>query len=70
MGTFRYIFEDVPYSLVPLVSLGDQFAVNARATDAVVRLACVAHGTNYCERRRMAFFNSEILDTKEFPDQL
>ena len=48
----RYIFEDVPFSLVPLVSLGAQFGVNTWAIDAMVRLACAAHGTNYYERGR------------------
>jgi len=48
----RYIFEDVPFSLVPMMSLGAQFGVNTWAIDAMVRLACVAHGTNYCERGR------------------
>jgi len=48
----RYIFEDVPFSLVPLVSLGKQFGVDTWAIDAMVRLACVAHGTNYYERGR------------------
>ena len=48
----RYIFEDVPFSLVPLISLGKQFGVETWATDAVVRLACVLHGTNYYERGR------------------
>ena len=50
----RYIFEDVPFSLVPLASLGKQFGVNTWAIDSMVRLACVAHGTNYCERGRTA----------------
>ena len=48
----RYIFEDVPFSLVPLTALGAQFGVNTWAIDAMVRLACVAHGTNYYERGR------------------
>jgi opine dehydrogenase len=48
----RYIFEDVPFSMVPLVSLGKQFGVNTWATDAMIRLACVVHGTNYFERGR------------------
>jgi opine dehydrogenase len=50
----RYIFEDVPFSLVPLASLGTQFGVETRAIDAIVRLACVAHGTNYYQRGRTA----------------
>jgi opine dehydrogenase len=48
----RYIFEDVPFSLVPLTALGTQFGVNTWAIDAMVRLACVVHGTNYYERGR------------------
>jgi opine dehydrogenase len=48
----RYIFEDVPFSLVPMVSLGTQYGVRTWAIDAMVRLACVVHGTNYYERGR------------------
>jgi len=48
----RYLFEDVPFSLVPLASLGGQFGVNTWAIDTMIRLACVAHGTNYYERGR------------------
>jgi len=43
----RYIYEDVPFSLVPLASLGTQFGVDTWAADAMIRLACVVHGTNY-----------------------
>jgi len=48
----RYISEDVPFSLVPLASLGMQFGVDTWATDAMIRLGCVVHGTNYYERGR------------------
>ena len=48
----RYIFEDVPFSLVPLASLGTQFGVGTWAIEAMVRLACVTHGTNFCARGR------------------
>lgn len=48
----RYIFEDVPSSLVPMTSLGTQFGVDTWAMDAMVRLACVVHGTNYYEHGR------------------
>ena len=50
----RYIFEDVPFSMVPLLSLGSQFGVEMQAVDAMVRLACVLHSTNYYERGRTA----------------
>jgi opine dehydrogenase len=46
----HHIFEDVPFSLVPLASIGLQFGVRAWAIDSMVRLACVTHGTNYYER--------------------
>jgi len=48
----RYIFEDVPFSLVPMASLGEQFGVETWAIDAMIRLACVVHGTNYYRRGR------------------
>jgi opine dehydrogenase len=48
----RYIYEDVPFSLVPLVSLGAQFGVDTWAIDAMIRLGCVVHGTNHFERGR------------------
>jgi len=48
----RYIFEDVPFSLVPMASLGAQFGVDTWAIDALVRIACVIHGTNYYARGR------------------
>jgi opine dehydrogenase len=48
----RYVLEDVPFSMVPLISLGAQFGVDTRGADAIVRLACTVHGTNYYERGR------------------
>ncbi len=48
----RYIFEDVPFSLVPLASLGGQFGVSTWAIETIIRLGCVVHGTNYSERGR------------------
>ena len=50
----RYIFEDVPFSLVPLASLGKQFGVDTWATGAMIQLACVVHRTNYYARGRTA----------------
>ena len=48
----RYLLEDVPFSLVPLASLGAQFGVETWATEAMIRLACEVHGTNYLARGR------------------
>jgi opine dehydrogenase len=43
----RYIFEDVPMSLVPIASLGRQYGVQVAGMDAIIRLACVVHHTDY-----------------------
>jgi len=48
----RYIFEDVPASLVPLASLGERFGVSVRGMDAIIRLACIVHRTDYWKRGR------------------
>ena len=37
----RYIFEDIPMSLVPLASLGRRFGVSVRGMDSMIRLACI-----------------------------
>jgi len=43
----RYIFEDVPMSLVPIAALGAQYGVQTRGIEAIVRLACIVHHTDY-----------------------
>jgi len=48
----RYIFEDVPMSLVPIASLGQQYGVSVRAMDSIIRLASVIHRTDYWRRGR------------------
>ena len=48
----RYIYEDVPMSMVPLASLGERFGVSVRAMDSVIRLACIVHRTDYWKRGR------------------
>ena len=50
--THRYIFEDVPMSLVPIASAGQQFGVSTAAIDTIVRLASLIHGTDYRSRGR------------------
>lgn len=49
----RYIFEDVPMSLVPIASLGQRFGVSVRGMDSIIRLACIIHHTDYWRRGRM-----------------
>lgn len=48
----RYLFEDVPMSLVPIASLGQHFGVSVRGIDAIIRLACIVHQTDYWRRGR------------------
>lgn len=48
----RYLFEDIPMSLVPIASLGQRFGVSVRGIDAIIRLACIIHRTDYWRRGR------------------
>jgi opine dehydrogenase len=48
----RYIFEDVPMSLVPIASLGERYGVSVRGIEAIIRLACIIHRTDYWRRGR------------------
>jgi opine dehydrogenase len=48
----RYIFEDVPMSLVPIAALGQRYGVSVRAMDAIIRLACITHRTDFWRRGR------------------
>ena len=48
----RYIFEDVPMSLVPIASFGQHYGVSVQGMDALIRLACIIHGTDYYRRGR------------------
>lgn len=48
----RYIFEDVPMSLVPIASLGQRYGVSVHGMDAIIRLACIVHRTDYWRRGR------------------
>lgn len=48
----RYIFEEIPMSLVPIASLADRYGVSVRGMDAVIRLACFIHSTDYWRKGR------------------
>lgn len=48
----RYITEDVPMSLVPIAALGQRYGVSVRGMDSIIRLACIAHQTDYWRRGR------------------
>ena len=48
----RYIFEDVPMSLVPIASFGQRFGVSVRAMDSIIRVSSIIHRTDYYRRGR------------------
>jgi len=43
----RYIFEDVPMSLVPIAALGQQYGVSVRGMDSIIRMGCIIGHTDY-----------------------
>jgi opine dehydrogenase len=48
----RYIFEDVPMSLVPIASMAKQYGVSVRGMESIIRIACIIHRTDYWRRGR------------------
>jgi opine dehydrogenase len=48
----RYIFEDIPMSLVPLASLAQRYGVSVRGIESIIRIACFIHGTDYWRNGR------------------
>jgi len=62
----RYLFEDVPMSLVPIASLGQRFGVSVRGIDSIIRLACIVHRTDYWRRgRTIEKLGLDVLDVDE-----
>ncbi len=48
----RYIFEDVPMSLVPIASLGKRYGVAVHAMESIIKLGSIIHRTDYWRRGR------------------
>lgn len=48
----RYLFEDVPMSMVPMASLGIRYGVSVRGMDSIIRLGSIIHRTDYWRRGR------------------
>lgn len=48
----RYLFEEIPMSLVPIAALGQRYGVVVRAMDSIIQLACIIHRTDYWRRGR------------------
>jgi len=48
----RYIFEDVPMSLVPIASLGQRYGVSVQGMDSMIRISSIIHKTDYWRKGR------------------
>jgi len=48
----RYIFEDVPMSLVPIASLGKRYGVKVGAMESIIKIGSIIHRTDYWRRGR------------------
>jgi len=48
----RYLFEDVPMSLVPIASLGKRYGVSVRGMESMIQVASIIHRTDYWRRGR------------------
>lgn len=66
----RYIFEDVPMSLVPMAALGMRYGVSVRGMDSMIRLANFIHHTDYWRRGRtldkLGIENFSVSELTEF----
>ncbi len=66
----RYIFEDVPMSLVPMAALGMRYGVSVRGMDSMIRLANFIHRTDYWRRgrtlERLGIENYSVSELKGF----
>jgi opine dehydrogenase len=48
----RYIFEEIPCSLIPMAELGAAYEVKTPTIRALIHLACTVHDTDYWQRGR------------------
>ena len=69
----RYIFEDVPMSLVPIASLAQRYGVSVRGIDSIIRLACIIHRTDYWRRGRtldkLGIAHLSVSEIKQFVNE-
>ncbi|OQY85812.1 MAG: NADP transhydrogenase subunit alpha, partial [Anaerolineae bacterium UTCFX3] len=48
----RYLFEDIPMSLVPIASIGKRYGVAVGAMESVIKIGSIIHRTDYWRRGR------------------
>ncbi len=69
----RYIFEDVPMSLVPISELGRAYGASTPLMDAVIRLASTIHGTDYRHKgrtvERMGLTGMSVGEIKQYVEE-
>lgn len=50
----RYVSEDIPYSLVPIATLGKTLDINSPNMDSIINLACMCNSEDYWHTGRNA----------------
>ncbi len=50
----RYVSEDIPYSLVPIATLGHRLGLKTTNMDSIINLACMCNNENYWKTGRNA----------------
>lgn len=50
----RYITEDIPYSLVPISTIGKKLGIPTPNADSIINLACMSNDIDYWEQGRNA----------------
>jgi len=48
----RYLFEDIPMSLVPIASIGKRYGVAVGAMESIIKIGSIIHRTDYWRRGR------------------
>ncbi|GJQ34969.1 MAG: hypothetical protein JETCAE01_09790 [Anaerolineaceae bacterium] len=48
----RYLFEDIPMSLVPIASIGKRYGVSVGAMESMIKIGSIIHRTDYWRRGR------------------
>jgi len=48
----RYIFEEVPMSLVPIASFGERYGVSVNGIRSIISLGCFLHNTDFWRKGR------------------
>ncbi|SKC84976.1 NAD/NADP-dependent octopine/nopaline dehydrogenase family protein [Maledivibacter halophilus] len=60
----RYVFEDVPQSLVPISDMGKHLCINTPTIDSIIQLASIIHNTDYFKYgRKIADMGLDRLST-------